>query len=32
MGYRPLVAQCLPLADLYDSFLTKEFPKPHSAI
>jgi hypothetical protein len=32
MGYCPLVAQCLPLADLHHSFLTKEFPKTHSAI
>ena len=27
MGYCPLVAQCLPLADLHHSFLTKEFPE-----
>ena len=32
MGYCPLVAQCLPLADLHHSFLTKKFPKTHSAI
>ena len=32
MGYHPLVAQCLPLADLHHSFLTKAFPKTHSAI
>ena len=32
MAYFPLVAQCLPLADLHQSFLTKEFPTTHSAI
>ena len=32
MGYRPLVTQCLPLADFHHSFLTKEVPKTHSAI
>ena len=30
--YHPLKAQCLPLADLYHSFLTKELLKIHSAI
>ena len=32
MGYCPLVALCLPLADLHHFCLTKGFPKTHSAI
>ena len=31
MGYRPLVALCLPLPDLCDFCLTKGFPKTPSA-
>ena len=31
MDYCPLMAQCFPLANLHHSFLTKEFPKTHSA-